>query len=165
MGSHLSLDAKKFPVVTSRNEVVAKVMFLQVCVCPQDQADLPPRTRQPPPHQAATPPPRPGRPPPGPGIHPPGPGRLPPREADCSIRSTSGRYASYWNAFLLLLNSKGNCWHFIVSLFRVPSYECTKCSSKSGVFLSVQHHVNTVYSHTSLALWWGFRARSHQPKI
>ena len=22
-------------------------------------------------------------------------------------------------------NSKGNCWHFIVSLFRVPSYECT----------------------------------------
>ena len=25
----------------------------------------------------------------------------PPREADCSIRSTSGRYASYWNAFLL----------------------------------------------------------------
>ena len=25
----------------------------------------------------------------------------PPREADSSIRSTSGRYASYWNAFLL----------------------------------------------------------------
>ena len=25
----------------------------------------------------------------------------PPREADCSIRSTSGRYASYWNVFLL----------------------------------------------------------------
>ena len=33
--------------------------------------------------------------------HPPGPG-TPPREADCSIRLTSGRYASYWNAFLLL---------------------------------------------------------------
>ena len=28
------------------------------------------------------------------------PGSRPPREADCSIRSTSGRYASYWNAFL-----------------------------------------------------------------
>ena len=32
--------------------------------------------------------------------HPPGPGRHPPQEADSSIRSTSGRYASYWNAFL-----------------------------------------------------------------
>ena len=31
--------------------------------------------------------------------HPPGPD-APPREADSSIRSTSGRYASYWNAFL-----------------------------------------------------------------
>ena len=28
----------------------------------------------------------------------------PPREADFSIRSTSGRYASYWNAFLLQSN-------------------------------------------------------------
>ena len=27
----------------------------------------------------------------------------PPREADCSIRLTSGRYASYWNAFLFVL--------------------------------------------------------------
>ena len=40
------------------------------------------------------------------GIHPPGadtPPReqTPPWEADCSIRSTIGRYASYWNAFLL----------------------------------------------------------------
>ena len=44
--------------------------------------------------------------PPGPGTHPPraDPPRstdTPPWEADCSIRSTSGRYASYWNAFLL----------------------------------------------------------------
>ena len=48
-----------------------------------------------------------------PRADPPGPGRPPrsrqtpphstPPEADCSIRSTSGRYASYWNAFLLLL--------------------------------------------------------------
>ena len=60
-------------------------------------------------------PPGPGTPPPGPGRHPPnqahpraqppprGPGRPPPpppREEDCSIRSMSGRYASYWNAFL-----------------------------------------------------------------
>ena len=26
--------------------------------------------------------------------------QTPPQETDCSIRSTSGRYASYWNAFL-----------------------------------------------------------------
>ena len=43
------------------------------------------------------------------GGTPPGPGRPPPdgeppREADSSIRSTSGRYASYWNAFLLCNN-------------------------------------------------------------
>ena len=44
---------------------------------PQDQGE-PPRTRQTPPYQ--------GEPPPG--------------EEDCSIRSISGRYASYWNAFL-----------------------------------------------------------------
>ena len=87
----------------------------------------PPRTRQTPQDQAEPPwdqadPPGPGRPlgpgrpprdqadpppPQGPG-RPPGPGRqtpprtrqTPPPEADSSIRSTSGRYASYWNAFL-----------------------------------------------------------------
>ena len=47
----------------------------------------PPGTRQTP-----TPPPDQVDPPPGPGRHPP--------EADASIRSMSGRYASYWNAFL-----------------------------------------------------------------
>ena len=46
---------------------------------PPDQADIPPGPGKPP---------RPGRPPPH------------PQEADSSIRSTSGRYASYWNAFL-----------------------------------------------------------------
>ena len=43
-------------------------------------------------------PPREQTPPPGPD--PPSVSRHPPREADSSIRSTSGRYASYWNAFL-----------------------------------------------------------------
>ena len=38
--------------------------------------------------------------PPGTKENPPGPGRPPPEE-DCSIRSMSGRYASYWNAILL----------------------------------------------------------------
>ena len=39
-----------------------------------------------------------------PGADPPGadipPDQVPPLEADCSNRLTSGRYASYWNAFL-----------------------------------------------------------------
>ena len=93
-------------IITGRNEVVAKVMFLQVCVCPQgggclpqcmlgcqtppwDQADTPQDQEDPPWDQAD--PLRPGR---------------PPREADSSIRSTSGRYASYWNAFLFAVKFK-----------------------------------------------------------
>ena len=38
-----------------------------------------------------------------PGADTPPREQTPPREADCSIRSTSGRYASYWNAFLYIL--------------------------------------------------------------
>ena len=56
-----------------------------------------------PPDQAEPPgpggPSGPGRPPLADTL-PPRPGRPPPREADSRIRSTSGRYASYWNAFL-----------------------------------------------------------------
>ena len=112
-------------IFTGRNEVVAKVIFLHLlsfcsqggggfCLSacwdttpsppgagtPLDQTS--PQTRHPPWEQT----------PPGPGTHPPGPGTPPqeqtppqtrhpsPPEADSSIRSTSGRYASYWNAFL-----------------------------------------------------------------
>ena len=68
---------------------------------PPRMENPPPGPGRPPPDQADPPrmenPPGPGRPPPGPGRPPP------PREADSSIRSTSGRYASYWNAFLCLL--------------------------------------------------------------
>ena len=108
-------------IFTGRNEVVAKVMFLQVCVCPQGGEGVclsacwdaippwmenPPGTRQTP--QMEEPRLGPSRPPPGWRNHPPprdqaDPPRMeepPPREADSSIRSTSGRYASYWNAFL-----------------------------------------------------------------
>ena len=120
-------------IITGRNEVVAKVMFLQVCVCPRGGGGClpqcmlgcqtpPPGTRQTPPGPGRPPPPRnQADTPPGPGRHPPGtrqttpprtrqtpptppgPGRHPhpPDQADSSIRSTSGRYASYWNAFLL----------------------------------------------------------------
>ena len=82
---------------------------------PWDQT--PPGPGRPPP-RPGRPPPRPGRPHSGPGRHPPGPDLPswtrqtppdqadPPRDqADSSIRSTSGRYASYWNAFLLVVNS------------------------------------------------------------
>ena len=77
---------------------------------PQDQADTPLAGRTPP---AGRPPQDQGEPPwdqadpPGPRRTPqdqaPAPGREnpPTREEDCIIRSMSGRYASYWNAFLL----------------------------------------------------------------
>ena len=98
------------PVITGRNEVLAKVIFSQVCVKnsvhrggtapPPDQAGTP-RTRQVhPPDQAGTPPTRQVPPRPDPpnqaGTSPP----PPPGTADSGIRSTFGRYASYWNAFL-----------------------------------------------------------------
>ena len=73
---------------------------------PQDQ------TRSPPWDQTRYPPPGPDQVPPG-TRHPPGPdtprsdtplGPDPPGAADSGIRSTSGRYASYWNAFLFSCN-------------------------------------------------------------
>ena len=69
---------------------------------PPDQGE-PPGTRQ-------TPPPgtKENHPPPGTKEnHPPRDQADPPREEDCSIRSMSGRYASYWNAFLFI-NAFGN---------------------------------------------------------
>ena len=45
-----------------------------------------------------------GYPPPPPKSSPPL-SRPPPREADSDIRSTSGRYESYWNAFLFMIFS------------------------------------------------------------
>ena len=91
----------------------AKVIFSQACVknsvhrgggvclgaCwdapPGAGADPPPEQEQTPPEQEQTPPRSRNRPP---GAEPP-PGSRHPPEADSSIRSTSGRYASYWSAF------------------------------------------------------------------
>ena len=73
---------------------------------PQDQAGTPQDQAGTPLDQAGTPPgTRQVHPPPGPGRYPPtpGPGRynpLSPEAANSRIRSTIGRYASYWNAFL-----------------------------------------------------------------
>ena len=49
--------------------------------------------------------------------HPPDQTPPPPREADLSIRSTSGRYASYWNAFLftfIVLSSQNVIWDLYI---------------------------------------------------
>ena len=116
-----------FLIIIGRNEVVAKVMFLHVSVILFTGGESPGRENPPPPDRE-NPPPRPGRPP-GPGrpppagrtprtrqtppnqADPPGPGRPPqdqapsPGKPDFRIRSTSGRYASYWNAFLFLLQN------------------------------------------------------------
>ena len=98
----------KYPfqvVITGRNEVVAKVMFLHVCVIlftsegslgsPQGRENPPvgrtPPDQAEPPDQADTPLDQ--------ADTPPGQGRSP-LEDDCSIRSISCRYASYLNAFL-----------------------------------------------------------------
>ena len=67
---------------------------------PQEQADTPPGTGRHPPRNRQTPPWNRQTPPPQADHPPPRPGRPPHQEADSSIRSTSGRYASYWNAFL-----------------------------------------------------------------
>ena len=95
-------------LVTGRNEVVAKVIFLQVSVCPQGGGGCLPQCML----GCHTPPPRMEEPPqmeePPRMENPPG-WRNPPGKADSSIRSTSGRYASYWNAFLFCKIFAKNC--------------------------------------------------------
>ena len=73
--------------ITGRNEVVAKVIFLHLSVIlftGGGSASV----------HAGIPPPPGKHTPPG-STHP-----APPPEADSGIRSMSGQYASYWNAFL-----------------------------------------------------------------
>ena len=94
-------------IFTGRNEVVAKVMFLHVCVIlftggvsgqqPWDQAATPLRDQADTPSGPRRTPPG-TRQPPWDQQTPPDQGE-PPWEEDFSIRSMSGRYASYWNAF------------------------------------------------------------------
>ena len=89
--------------ITGLNKVVAKVIFLHLSVihsvhrgggglpqcmlgCHPPRADPLEQTHRHPPYQT---PPR---------------EQTPPPEADSSIRSTSGRFASYWNAFLFIIS-------------------------------------------------------------
>ena len=118
-------------LITGRNKVLAKVMFLHMCVIlfmgglpdqapPQDQAHTPgtrqelpgtrqyPWTREVPPRTSHCTPPDQTHP--WDQTHTPGTRHplepdtpLPPRTADSGIRSTFGQYASYWNAFLFQL--------------------------------------------------------------
>ena len=98
-----------------------------------------PRTRQTPPRTRQTTPPRPGRQPPPDQADPPGPGRPPPPpEADSRIRSTSGRYTSYWNAFLF---SK-RIWRISVlsgTTVTVYLYSGLLVTSALGFKVRVQH--------------------------
>ena len=119
-------------LITGRNEVLAKVIFLHLSVIlftgggsgketpppagwrnppswmedpPSAGWRNPPGWRTPPagwrtPRMEKPPPDR-GTPPSAGWRNPPGM-ENPPREADSGIRSTIGRYASYWNAFLFL---------------------------------------------------------------
>ena len=113
--SHISV--KRSFLLPPANEVWGKVICLQACVCPQggvpDQVPPPEQTlplKQTPSRTRYTPL-GPGAPPhplgPGAPPHPPGPDTNPGttytpwRRACWEIRSTRGRYASYWNAILL----------------------------------------------------------------
>ena len=128
------------------------------CHTPPDQADTPldqgdppglgrhpPGTRQTPRDQAD--PPGPGRPPrtretpPRDQADPPGTRQTTPRtrqtpwEADSSIRSTSGRYASYWNAFL--------CWFVLQrwpkdSCYSPSKIKISKCAKKEIGIIGLQ---------------------------
>ena len=99
-------------VVTGRNEVVAKIMFLHLSVIlftggsASVHAGIPPPRRHAPPSPEARTPRK--HTPPPPGKHAPHP--TPPPEADSGIRSMSGRYGSYWNAFLFYLCSDYLCF-------------------------------------------------------
>ena len=89
-------------------EVWGKVMFLHLCVILFTGGGVSPTApRCRPPWMQTSPPPGFGRPP---GCRPPGSGRPPQMQTPLGlgrhpppppIRSTSGRYASYWHAYLL----------------------------------------------------------------
>ena len=114
---------------------------------PPDQADTPWTRQTPPPDQADT------HPPPGPGRPPLGPGR-PPREADSSIRSTSGRYASYWNAFLLNLRSKKLTSCPVQNIWSREPFHFQRPLSNKRPFLNERHLLLLSVNLTLSAVIW-----------
>ena len=109
----IQLTVNYISIVTVRNSSCGKVMFSQVSVCPQGEVctpwadtpwqthpswvDTPPPPRQTPPRQT---PPRQTPPKQTPLDKHPHPWADTPADGYCS-----GRYASYWNAFLLTIFS------------------------------------------------------------
>ena len=81
-------------------------------------------------------------PPPG-SRHPPG--SRPPREADCSIRLTSGRYESYWNAFLSIICSYQykSCNELTYSSLDRTHFCICRC--KGSFTLRRQWHIYSIY--------------------
>ena len=119
---HFSIEVVSLPAATKLGQ---GNIFTSVCqeFCPQGgrvsasvHAGIHPLGSDPP----RTRPPR-SRHPPAPWTRsPPGPDQTPqsrhhPWQADSSIWSTSGQYASYWNAFLLLL---------CISLIQIRAIRC-----------------------------------------
>ena len=106
-------------IITGRNEVVAKVIFLHLSVILFTGGSSLGRT------------PSARENPPGPARHPPPPRADttplaqtdPPPEADFSLWSMSGRYASYWNAFLFVIEFGNLCLGEILvwGISRVPT--------------------------------------------
>ena len=67
-----------------------------------------------------------------PGMEEPPPDGDPLREADSSIRSTSGRYASYWNAYLLKNKNGGHLRIYLVFV-AVKTTRSVQMERPSGV--------------------------------
>ena len=63
----------------------------------------------------------------------------PPKEADSGIRSMSGRYASYWNAFLFVISSVVPQWWFLGAPQIIVSPSACDCK-KFQILFDHPHH-------------------------
>ena len=68
----------------------------------------------------------------------------PPREADCSIRLTSGRYASYWNAFLCIDNF--TLFNLNCSKLRLKTVKTLRPVYTSCLRSRVRYHHHQIYT-------------------
>ena len=102
-----------------------------------DQADTPPDQAEPPPRTRQTTP--------------------PPPEADSRIRSTSGRYASYWNAFLFVANviffSGGDYMFYCETVFGSQDQEVNVISATEKCNFLPKCNIRCLISVFSLRVW------------
>ena len=82
--------------------------------------------------------------------------RLPP-EADSSIRSTSGRYASYWNAFLLIISlGRYVCVNVKFRICDVYCVMCTVCCVRLQIYaVWIVQETCLWLSPSMRAVYWG----------